>query len=262
MQTCLFSYHLPPFLPQGDRSVRHVLLWRISVEECLATNLHTSLKPCRCRWVNGCDAVCWMVSAALCCGGPYGCRAWGCTLTLSAPGYRKVHRFSLQDCEIMHAVFEGEGASRLSCAPVQISQLLEHIHGTAEVAVGASHDVLTVRSFHHPVSVRILLSRGYCEFAYVSFIRVECAQRCSSWEAISWQIDMCLICLPGVDSRSALSSFMLSQGVRVTFHAFDITRACSAICCNLISLQLTGAAERAVLKTEMSISTAEFDTYR
>lgn len=31
-------------------------------------------------------------------------------------------------------------------------QLLEHIHGTAEVAVGASHDVLTVRSYHHPVS--------------------------------------------------------------------------------------------------------------
>ncbi|CAM9637359.1 unnamed protein product [Ascophyllum nodosum] len=90
-------------------------------------------------------------------------------------GYRKVHRFSLQDCEIMHAVFEGEGASRLACPPVQISQLLEHIHGTAEVAVGASHDVLTVRSYHHP---------------------------------------------------------------------------------------LTGAAERAVLKTEMSISTAEFDTYR
>ncbi|CAM9753335.1 unnamed protein product, partial [Ectocarpus sp. 12 AP-2014] len=50
-------------------------------------------------------------------------------------GYRKVHRFSLQDCEIMHAVFEGEGASRLSCPPVQLSQLLEHIHGTAEVAV-------------------------------------------------------------------------------------------------------------------------------
>ncbi|CAM9211288.1 unnamed protein product [Ectocarpus sp. 6 AP-2014] len=38
-------------------------------------------------------------------------------------GYRKVHRFSLQDCEIMHAVFEGEGASRLSCPPVQLSQL-------------------------------------------------------------------------------------------------------------------------------------------
>ncbi|CAM9760914.1 unnamed protein product, partial [Scytosiphon promiscuus] len=90
-------------------------------------------------------------------------------------GYRKVHRFSLQDCEIMHAVFEGEGASRLSCPPVQLSQLLEHIHGTAEVAVGLSHDVVTVRSYHHP---------------------------------------------------------------------------------------LTGAAERAVLKTEMSISTVEFDTYR
>ncbi|CAM9480345.1 unnamed protein product, partial [Laminaria digitata] len=50
-------------------------------------------------------------------------------------GYRKVHRFSLQDCEIMHAVFDGEGSSRLSCPPVQLSQLLEHIHGTAEVAV-------------------------------------------------------------------------------------------------------------------------------
>eukprot|EP00903_Cladosiphon_okamuranus_P013829 g12869.t2 len=90
-------------------------------------------------------------------------------------GYRKVHRFSLQDCEIMHAVFEGEGAARLSCPPVQLSQLLEHIHGTAEVAVGASHDILTVRSYHHP---------------------------------------------------------------------------------------LTGSAERSVLKTEMSISTAEFDTYK
>lgn len=62
-----------------------------------------------------------------------------------------MHRFSLQDCEIMHAVFEGEGASRLSCPPVQLCQLLEHIHGTAEVAMGASHDVLNVRSFHHPV---------------------------------------------------------------------------------------------------------------
>lgn len=32
-------------------------------------------------------------------------------------------------------------------------QLLEHIHGTAEVAVGASHDILTVRSYHHPVRI-------------------------------------------------------------------------------------------------------------
>lgn len=32
--------------------------------------------------------------------------------------------------------------------------------------------------------------------------------------------------------------------------------------CLCVSFQLTGAADRAVLKTEMSISTVEFDTYR
>lgn len=55
----------------------------------------------------------------------------------------------------MHAVFDGEGSSRLSCPPVQLSQLLEHIHGTAEVAVGASQDLLTVRSYHHPVGADV-----------------------------------------------------------------------------------------------------------
>lgn len=64
----------------------------------------------------------------------------------------------------MHAVFDGHGASRLSCPPVQVSQLLEHIHGTAEVAMGASHDVLTVRSYHHPVSEH---NRSKWQYAYV-----------------------------------------------------------------------------------------------
>lgn len=45
------------------------------------------------------------------------------TMCVATTGYRKVHRFSLQDCEIMHAVFDGEGAARLSCPPVQLSQV-------------------------------------------------------------------------------------------------------------------------------------------
>ena len=81
--------------------------------------------------------------------------SWSPPPPSSVKGYRKVHRFSLQDCEIMHAVFDGEGSSRLSCPPVQLSQLLEHIHGTAEVAVGASQDLLTVRSYHHPVGADV-----------------------------------------------------------------------------------------------------------
>lgn len=66
------------------------------------------------------------------------------------------------------------------------------------------------------------------------------------------QFDVCLSSLSTLEL--AVSSFVLSSPL------FIFVFLC--FLCFLFFLQLTGSAERAVLKTEMSISTAEFDTYR
>ena len=57
-------------------------------------------------------------------------------------GMLKRHHFQLQDCEIVHAVFQREGASCLAAQANHLTQLLDHFHGSYEVAFLASpHEV-------------------------------------------------------------------------------------------------------------------------
>ncbi|CAM9580845.1 unnamed protein product, partial [Phaeothamnion confervicola] len=76
-------------------------------------------------------------------------------------GIRKQHRFGLQDCEVLSAMFNRNEGSQFMCPPAQLSQLFEHIHGAAEVAVMVRPDVLCVRSYHHEaVGMTSLASRA------------------------------------------------------------------------------------------------------
>lgn len=62
-------------------------------------------------------------------------------------GVRKRHSFQLQDCEVVHAVFDRAGASCLRSHAHHLSQLFDHLHGSAEVALVAGRDGVCLRSW-------------------------------------------------------------------------------------------------------------------
>lgn len=62
-------------------------------------------------------------------------------------GVLKRHAFQLQDCEVVHAVFNREGASCLRAQANHLSQMLDHVQGAAEVAFVAGKEGICLRTW-------------------------------------------------------------------------------------------------------------------
>jgi len=69
---------------------------------------------------------------------------------ISANGVVRCHRLTIGDGEVLHAVFDDSGCSRLVGPPVTFSNLLEHIHGTDELVATVLPTSLKLKSFHNP----------------------------------------------------------------------------------------------------------------
>lgn len=64
----------------------------------------------------------------------------------------RTHRHLCLDCDIVNAVFDEETSSSLKINPHALTQLLEHIHKTPEIAVTLSSTDFTVKSHSHTSS--------------------------------------------------------------------------------------------------------------
>ena len=62
-------------------------------------------------------------------------------------GVLKRHAFHLQECEVVHAVFNREGASCLRAQANHLSQMLDHVQGAAEVAFVAGKEGICLRTW-------------------------------------------------------------------------------------------------------------------
>ena len=59
------------------------------------------------------------------------------------------HRHLCLDCDIVNALFDESAASSLIINPHALTQLLEHIHKTPEIAISLSSQDITVKSHSH-----------------------------------------------------------------------------------------------------------------
>lgn len=71
---------------------------------------------------------------------------------IGAHGVVRCHRLQIGDGEVVHAMFDKDGSSRVGGAPVTFSGLFEHIHGTDELIATVSTDSLKLKSYHSSVA--------------------------------------------------------------------------------------------------------------
>jgi uncharacterized membrane protein YgcG len=63
-------------------------------------------------------------------------------------GILRLHRLQYWDCEVIDAVFEDQGASRLQASNKIFNQMLSNMYHSPEIAVMPTQDEFKVRSFH------------------------------------------------------------------------------------------------------------------
>ena len=63
-------------------------------------------------------------------------------------GILRLHRLQYSDCEVIDAVFEDQGASRLQASNKIFNQMLSNMYQSPEIAVLPTQDEFKVRSFH------------------------------------------------------------------------------------------------------------------
>jgi hypothetical protein len=74
---------------------------------------------------------------------------------------RRTHKFSFQDSDVVNAIFDEVGSSKLSVEPKIFTQVLEHLHQTTgEIEIEASADSFHIKSYHQEHDVEISTLSG------------------------------------------------------------------------------------------------------